>query len=251
MSKTGYLHPDWPAPDSVSALVTLRSPGASVKPYDSFNLAAHVGDATNAVEANRAQLRSDIQIERTAWLNQVHGVANVHIQPSFDFSSVPEADASWTELQNVACTVLTADCIPVLVCNTRGTKVAAIHAGWRGLSKGVIAKCLADANFKAGETLVWLGPAIGRHAFQVGEDVRQHFRESEYFTNIDINQLFEDDSEGKLLCNLAELARTQLYSLGYQDVWGGNECTHTEKDRYFSYRRDGQTGRMASLIWLQ
>jgi len=247
----GYLNPDWPAPASVNALVTLRSPGVSAEPYDSFNLATHVGDKTEAVEANRARLESDTQVKQIAWLNQVHGIHTLPVERGFDFSSVPEADASWTELPNLACAVLTADCMPVLACNTQGTKVAAIHAGWRGLAMGVIPQCLSNANLQAGETLIWLGPAIGHCAYRVGEDVRQHFRQSQYFQNTDVDQAFKPDGDGHFLCSLVDLARMQLYSLGYSGVWGGSECTYTQKDRYFSYRRDGQTGRMASLVWIQ
>lgn len=249
MSESGYLVPVWPAPLSVKAAVSLRQGGVSTEPYKSFNLAEHVGDIPEAVEANRARMRETLQIEQVTWLNQIHGTDSLQICSDFDFSLRPNADASWTKLKNVACAVLTADCMPILACSTEGTKIAAIHAGWRGLSNGVIARCLTAAKFNAEETLIWLGPAIGPTAYQVGEEVRACFHRSEYFQQLNVDQAFEADGE-KFLCNLYQLARMHLQNRGYRNIWGETECTFTDKDRYFSYRRDGETGRMASLIWM-
>ena len=250
MSEPKYLIPDWPAPTSVKAAVSTRAGGLSSTPYDGFNLAMHVGDQPFAVDSNRERLCDALQIESVCWLNQIHGVKSVQIDANFDFSEAPEADASWTELKNVACAVLTADCLPILACNTEGTKVAAIHAGWRGLSNGVIARCLSAANLVVGETLIWFGPAIGPRAYQVGEEVREYFRQSPHFQKFDVDEAFIPDGDTHYLTDLYELAQMQLRSQGYKNIWGGGECTYSQKDRYFSYRRDGQTGRMASLIWI-
>ena len=249
MNQPTYLTPNWPAPAKVKAQTSLRIGGQSVGSYHSFNMATHVGDDANLVAANRERLRADLDIDRICWLDQVHGVDTLKVTSLL--SEQPScADASWTQQTDIACAVLTADCLPLLVCDSEGTRVAAIHAGWRGLLNGVISNCLDKASFAPKNTLIWLGPAIGPSVYQVGSEVRQSFLESPYFAYLDVNSAFATDVDGRFLCDLYQLAKLQLSELGYLRIYGGDQCTSTQSDKYFSYRRDGQTGRMASLIWI-
>ena len=253
--------PDWPAPANVRAAVTTRVGGVSHSPYDSFNLATHVGDDSTAVRENRARLRTALALPaEPLWLKQVHGVAVVDAAQD---GTEPEADGAFVTQPGAVCAVLTADCLPVLLCNREGTKVAALHAGWRGLAGGVIEAGVKAMGIPGNELLAWLGPAIGPESFEVGPEVRTAFMrppgmaevrktQEQFFRQHDAQaaQAFRGASEGKYLADIYQLARLRLQHLGVTAVYGGGFCTVTERARFFSYRRDGVTGRMASLIWL-
>ncbi|MBP5953580.1 peptidoglycan editing factor PgeF [Pseudomonas sp. P42] len=236
-----WLTPDWPAPASVRACVTTREGGVSEAPFDSLNLGDHVDDRPEAVAENRRRLTDHFSI-KPAWLQQVHGIAVVHADPGI----VATADASWTATPGIACAAMTADCLPALFCNRAGTRVAAAHAGWRGLAAGVLEATLDTIDVPAEDVLVWLGPAIGPKAFEVGPEVREVF----------INQLPEaaeafvpSDNAGKFMADIYLLARLRLAERGVTAVYGGGFCTVTDP-RFFSYRRAARTGRFASLVWL-
>ena len=236
-----WLIPDWPAADWVRACVTTRSGGVSLEPYDSFNLAQHVADDPQAVVKNRQRLLSQLGCH-PAWLQQVHGSSVVQAEPE----QLLEADASWSASPGTACTVLTADCLPVLFCDRAGTRVAAAHAGWRGLAGGVLESTLDALAIEAQETLVWLGPAIGPQAFEVGAEVReafvrQHGQAAAAF--------LPSRNAGRFMADIYQLARIRLAAKGVNAVYGGGFCTYQDP-RFYSYRRSAQTGRFASLIWL-
>lgn len=236
-----WLTPDWPAPACVKACVTTREGGVSEAPFDSLNLGDHVDDRPEAVAENRRRLTEHFSIQ-PAWLQQVHGIAVAHADPGI----VATADASWTATPGIACTAMTADCLPALFCDRAGTRVAAAHAGWRGLAAGVLEATLDSLDVPAAEVLVWLGPAIGPKAFEVGPEVREVF----------VNQLPEaatafapSDNAGKFMADIYLLARLRLAERGVTAVYGGGFCTVTDP-RFFSYRRASRTGRFASLVWL-
>ncbi|MDR9862671.1 MULTISPECIES: peptidoglycan editing factor PgeF [Pseudomonas] len=236
-----WLTPDWPAPASVKACVTTREGGVSEAPFDSLNLGDHVDDRPEAVAENRRRLTDHFSI-KPAWLQQVHGIAVAHADPGI----VATADASWTATPGIACAAMTADCLPALFCDRAGTRVAAAHAGWRGLAAGVLEATLDTLDVPAEEVLVWLGPAIGPKAFEVGPEVREVF----------INQLpaaaeafLPSHNAGKFMADIYLLARLRLAERGVTAVYGGGFCTVTDP-RFFSYRRASRTGRFASLIWL-
>ena len=237
-----WLLPDWPAPARVKACVTTRAGGVSLPPFDTFNLGDHVEDDLQAVTHNRQRLSALIECP-PAWLRQVHGVMVADADPAV----VAEADASWTAKIGVACAVLTADCLPVLFCDRAGTRVAASHAGWRGLAGGVLEATLAALAVPASEVLVWLGPAIGPQAFEVGPEVRETFVQQ-------LPQAAEafvpSVNAGKFMADIYMLARLRLAARGVTAVYGGGFCTVTDP-RFFSYRRASRTGRFASLIWLE
>lgn len=238
-----FLVPQWPAPANVRAYTTLRHAGASLGPYASFNLAEHVGDAPTAVSANRRQLQAALSLpSEPCWLQQVHGTTVICCNTE---QRNERADAAWAAETDRVCAVLTADCLPLLVCDRPGTCVAAIHAGWRGLADGIIEHCIRVLPAAARDLLVWLGPAIGPTRFEVGEDVYRcfvsHAREAK--------QAFRPSNNDRWLADLYLLARQRLAAVGVSRVYGGQWCTSTDEDRFYSYRRDGRTGRMASLIW--
>ena len=244
MIEPEFILPDWPAPANVRAAVTTRTGGVSHAPYDSFNLGTHVGDDPTAVRENRARLRAALALPaEPVWLKQVHGVAVVDAAQG---GAEPEADGAFAAQPGAVCVVLTADCLPVLLCNRQGTKVAALHAGWRGLAGGVIEAGVKAMGVPGNELLAWLGPAIGPQTFEVGTDVRAAFVQHD----AQAAQAFRAVREGKYLADIYQLARLRLQRLGVAAVYGGGFCTVTERERFFSYRRDGATGRMASLIWL-
>jgi hypothetical protein len=236
------LVPDWPAPARVRSLQTLRGGGCSAAPWDSFNLGDHVGDDPAHVAANRAALRAHLPGE-PLWLTQVHGnlTVNRKICPKSK-----EADASFAREPGEVCVVMTADCLPVLFCDRAGTVVAAAHAGWRGLAGGVLESAIAAMAVPAGELLVWLGPAIGPEAFEVGDEVRAVFVAGDPLSSQD----FVPHGPGKWLADIYALARRRLQRAGVDAIYGGEFCTVGAPERFFSYRRDGVTGRMATLIWL-
>jgi len=244
MTEHPWIEPEWPAPPAVRALSTTRLGGVSSGPYASLNLGDHVGDDAERVARNRALL-----IERAAlpepprWLRQVHGCAALAAD---GWRAECEADALVATRPGEVCAVLTADCLPLLLCDRAGTRVGAVHAGWRGLAAGVIERALERLGAPPAEVLAWLGPAIGPAAFAVGDEVR------EAFLRVDAaaEAAFEPSGQG-WRANLFALARQRLAAWGLTHIYGGDDCTWSQPQRFFSYRRDGVTGRMASLIWLE
>lgn len=236
------LIPDWPAPMAVQACVTTRAGGISQAPYESLNLGDHVGDTAEAVTVNRRRLTEHFAIQ-PAWLSQVHGVVVAEADPT----QVVEADGSWTATPGVASTVMTADCLPVLFCNRQGSRVAAAHAGWRGLANGVLEATVGQLAVAPEQLLAWLGPAIGPRQFEVGAEVRAAFvsRHAQAAAAFMPGAL-----PGKYLADIYQLARIRLAAVGVTAVYGGGLCTVSDS-RFFSYRRANPTGRFASLVWLR
>jgi len=243
---SNFILPDWPAPRGVRALATTRCGGVSTAPWHSFNLADHVGDDARAVAANRVLLRHELPAE-PVWLTQVHGTRCIDAALA---TPGAEADASFTRQRGVVCAVLTADCLPVLICDDSASVVGVAHAGWRGLAAGVIESTLA-AMREPGEPgerfMAWLGPAIGPRAFEVGAEVRDLFVAGDP----QAASAFAAVAKGKWLCDIYRLAQQRLDALGIRRSTSADYCTTTDAERFFSYRRDGASGRMASLIWLQ
>lgn len=236
--------PNWPAPNRVRAISTTRRGGVSRSPYDSFNLAAHVGDDPAHVAANRRRLATLAgHVTEPAWLEQVHGTTVVAAEAVL---SPVAADAAWTRVPSLPCVVMTADCLPVLLCDRAGTVVAAVHAGWRGLAGGVIAATVTRLGAPPADLLAWLGPAIGPAAFEVGDEVRAAFLALDKANA----SCFQPSPTGRWLADLYGLARLQLRRLSVTAIYGGDACTFSEPERFFSYRRENRTGRMATLIWL-
>ncbi|MCP5141952.1 MAG: peptidoglycan editing factor PgeF [Gammaproteobacteria bacterium] len=241
-----WLTPDWPAPPNVRAGTTLRSGGVSVGPFVSLNLAAHVDDAPAAVATNRARLTTELALpESPEWLSQVHGVHVHRLEGTRADEPVP-ADAVWSDRPGRVCAVLTADCLPVLFCDRDATRVAAAHAGWRGLAAGVLEATVAAMGGDPAAVLAWLGPAIGPQAFEVGEEVRARFIADHPVAAA----AFVPSPAGRWLADIYALARIRLAAVGVTAVYGGGECTFTDADRFYSYRREPRTGRMASLIYI-
>lgn len=244
MRELPLLLPDWPAPSNVRAVATTRIGGVSRGPFETLNLGLHVGDDPEAVQANRRRLHARLGLSGAAsWLQQIHGADVVRADEVIE---PPAADASWTDKQGVTCAVLTADCLPVLLCDRRGTRIAAAHGGWRGLADNILAQTVRAMGVRPSDVMAWLGPAIGPDAFEVGPDVRQAFIARWPETEA----AFRAGQGDRWFCHIYSVAGAQLRALGVTSVYGGGFCTHNEPDRFFSYRRDGQTGRMASLIWL-
>jgi hypothetical protein len=240
-----WIIPRWPAPERVRAVSTTRHGGTSRPPYDTLNLAEHVGDEVMAVAANRDELRRVMQLPAVpAWLQQVHGVQVVN---AAGVTAPPAADASYALEPGVVCAVLTADCLPVLLCDRGGCAVAAAHAGWRGLAAGVIEQTIAIMPVPGGELMAWLGPAISAEAYVVGEEVRDTFVDHDPAAEA----AFRPATDGGWHADLYRLARQRLWSQGVTAISGGELCTWQDPVRFYSFRRDGVTGRMASLIWLQ
>ena len=251
LSDSSCLVADWPAPGNVRTLMTTRLGGVSGGAggaYSSLNLGAHVGDDPAAVTSNRERLTSLLAAKSAGapvWLNQVHGTRIISAD-SVVGSTPPEADGSFSRIPQVVCAVMTADCLPVLFCDIGGTVVAAAHAGWRGLLAGVLEASIVAMRVPGEELIAYMGPAIGPQAFEVGNEVRAAF----VAADPGAAQAFRPATEGKWLADIYGLARQRLARKGLTRVYGGTHCTFTETERFFSYRRDGQTGRMASLIWL-
>lgn len=239
------IHADWPAPARVHACATTRLGGVSTGPYASLNLAGHVGDEPAAVAANRRLLREALRLPaEPLWLEQVHGTAVVDATQA---AAECRADASIAVQPGVVCVVMTADCLPLLLCDKAGSRVAAVHAGWRGLESGVIEATVKRLGVAPGELLVWLGPAIGPEAFEVGDEVRAAF----VAHDLAAAAAFKPSPAGRWLADLYTLAHQRLAGCGVQAVYGGGLCTYSDAARFYSYRRDGATGRMASLIWCE
>jgi YfiH family protein len=236
-----WLIPDWPAPATIKSCVTTRAGGVSLAPFDSFNLGDHVDDDPRAVAANRLYLTSHLAVQ-PAWLSQVHGIDVAHADPLH----VVAADASWTDTPNVACTIMTADCLPVLFCDRAGTRVAAAHGGWRGLAAGILEATVDRMQAPGSEIIVWLGPAIGPKAFEVGPEVREAFMGTHPET---IEAFVPSINDGRFMADIYALARLRLAACGVTAVYGGGLCTVTDP-RFYSYRRSARTGRFASLVWI-
>lgn len=241
-----FVKPNWPAPKHIHAGTTTRIDGVSTGCYASLNLGNHVGDDPKLVLQNRRLLREQLSLpNEPAWLNQTHSSIAVYIDDAF---TAVEADASYTDQTNQVCAVMTADCLPVLVCNQDGTEVAAIHAGWGGLGRGVIEAAIKQLTSPPETLMAWLGPAIGPAVFEVGRDVYDLFvahdpRAESGFT-------VKSTTPEKWLMDIYHLGRQRLNDCGIEAIYGGDYCTYSDSDRFFSYRRDGVTGRMASLIWI-
>jgi YfiH family protein len=237
-----WIAADWPAPDGVIAGCSVRPGGVSQGKYRSLNLAAHVADDAAAVLENRRRFRARCALPaEPRWLTQVHGTT-VAVDPAA--SSPMTADASFTRDSAVVCAVLTADCLPVLITSSDGRELAAAHAGWRGLHAGVIEATVAEFSTPAADLLVWLGPAISQAAFEVGSEVRDAFLAVDRAAA----DCFSANQRGRWQADLYALARLRLARAGITRVFGGNFCTYTDAGRFFSYRRDGECGRMASFI---
>lgn len=236
-----FIRPDWPAPANVHALVTTRNGGVSSGPYASLNLGDHVGDDPAAVAENRCRLRAALPAE-PVWLRQVHGKRCIDAAHT---TTDNEADAAWTNVPGTVCAVLTADCLPILLCDDDGTVVAAAHAGWRGLAAGVIEATVRSMNSPGKRLMAWLGPAIGPQRFEVGGEVRACF----IAHDPQATAAFVPQGGDKWLCDLYQLARLRLNALGIRRIAGADFCTASDEKCFYSYRRDGVTGRMASLIW--
>lgn len=245
------ITPDWPAPANVSAFVTTRVGGVSTGVYRGLNLGDHVGDEPAAVQTNRELLKERLEPGiQMQWLSQVHGVDV--IRAPFQ-GATPKADAQWTSQPQIACAIMTADCLPVLFCDYSGTVVAAAHAGWRGLLAGVLEATINAMPVASGELLAWLGPAIGPRAFEVGGEVKDAFIiNANAMEKPAITACFHPGGSGseRFYCDLYALARLRLSRYGVTAIYGGEDCTSADSKRFYSYRRDGQTGRMVSLIYL-
>lgn len=244
------IRPDWPVPTSVLAAVTTRAGGCSAPPFDTFNLAAHVEDSPADVDENRRRLQAWLGsgLRPVQWLNQVHGTC---VAAARDDGLVETADALVIDRPGCVGAVLTADCLPVLLAAADGSKVAVAHAGWRGLAGGIVERTVAAMDTPASEIVAWLGPAIGACHFEVGEDVRQAFidPQRELLQRPAAEAAFRPAStQGKYLADLYVLARLRLAAIGVNAVHGGGCCTVCDSSRFYSYRRDGRTGRMATVI---
>lgn len=273
------IEPEWAAPGRVCSAFTLRGGGVSVAPYESLNLGTHVGDAAEAVRENRRRVRERLGLPaEPVWLAQVHGarVVDVDAPGAFDDAAgsasgaavsvragaavggapgraggaptlPPEADAAVTRTPGRVCVIQVADCMPVLFAARDGSAVGAAHAGWRGLAGGVLEQTIAKLAVPPAQLVAWLGPAISQVNFEVGDDVRAAFTKDDAGAAV----AFEANSRGRWQCDLYVLARRRLATLGVGDVSGGGWCTYADPSRFFSFRRDGQCGRMAALIWME
>ena len=241
--ETGFIEPAWPAPAGVSACCSTRRGGHSAAPYDGFNLALHVGDDPERVLRNRRDLRRQLALPAEPdWINQTHGTRAVLLESD----SLRDADAAVTREPGRVAVVMTADCLPILLCDREGTEVAAVHAGWRGLEAGVIQSALAAMRTPRQRLLAWIGPGISRAAFEVGGEVRAAFVERDRGAA----NYFEANRRGHWLCDLAGLAERVLAGHGVESIYRDPHCSYGDSELFFSYRRDGATGRMAALIWI-
>ena len=252
MSSIEFLRADWAAPENVHAVVSLRQGGISVPPYNKLNLAEHVGDNPIAVAGNRDLLREALRLDLGyQWLDQIHSADVVEIESA---KAKIKGDGLITMEPCIACCVLTADCLPVMFANKEGSEVAVAHAGWRGMQAGILKNAIMSMNSDPADLMAWMGPAIGPCHYEVGGEVKDSFiANSSTKDEIDMieDSFIESSVEGKFQFDLYQLARRQLLSLGVSQVSGGGYCTHCEEDKFYSFRRDGETGRMASIIFFQ
>jgi YfiH family protein len=250
-----WITPDWPAPLQVKAAATVRTGGVSEGAFASLNLGTHVGDDPAAVAENRRRLATALQLPSgPTWLNQVHGT-NVAVAEDLGAQTKSTgsgrepltADASIATKPGPVCVVMTADCLPVLFCDRAGTRVGAAHAGWRGLVGGVLGATIKALETPPAELMAWLGPAIEQAAFEVGPEVREQFVAHDARNAA----AFQTNDRGRWQADLYQLARNELAKLGVTAVYGGDFQTYADSKRFFSYRRDNRTGRMATLVWLE
>jgi len=242
MTRDDFLAADWPAPAHIKAGTTLRSGGKSAAPYDSLNLGAHTEDDADAVAHNRAQLRDVLSLPaEPAWLDQVHGIEVANADQPIKGS----ADAAIGSAADAVCAVLTADCLPVVFCDKKGTRWAVAHAGWRGLAAGVLEATVDALEIKPADLMAWMGPAIGQSHFEVGAEVRAAFVDA---CSDDFSAFKEGAKPGKFRADIYALARSRLSRHAVKAVYGGGWCT-ADDDRFYSYRQARETGRMATLIW--
>lgn len=242
-SNISFFAADWPAPKSIRAYSTTRQGGVSQPPFEQLNLATHVEDDPQHVAKNRAIISEALQFpSEPCWLTQVHGTQVVTLPATQN----TEADAAFSNKPGQVCVVMTADCLPVLFTNKEGTEVAAAHAGWRGLAAGVLEETLAKFQSPPTEILAWMGPAIGQSAFEVGEEVKAAF----VAELSESNSAFLPGETNKWFADIYSLARLRLQRAGVDAIFGGDFCTYNDTQRFYSFRRDGKTGRMASLIWV-
>jgi len=242
----GVLRPQWPVPRAVRAAFTLRGGGVSAPPFDSLNLAAHVGDDAAAVAENRRRVRERLALPAEPdWIEQVHGTRVADLDQPRDVHS--PADAVLTRTRGRVCAVQVADCMPVLIAARDASAVAAAHAGWRGLAAGVLEETVASLGIASEKLIAWLGPAISAPHFEVGGEVRTAFLAHD----AGAEAAFVTNARGRWQCDLATLARRRLLALGVGGICGGGWCTFADPARFFSFRRDGRCGRMAALIWLE
>jgi YfiH family protein len=241
---SSWIKPRWPVPKNVHAVCTTREGGGSSAPFDTFNLSDRVGDKPIAVDNNRAHLIEWLSLPaRPVWLQQVHGNTVVEVGK---LNGDVQADAAMAESAGLVCVVTTADCLPVLFCDQKGTRVAAVHAGWRGLAAGVLEATVVAMARPVDQLYAWLGPAIGPQSFEVGGEVRAVFVAKDP-TN---SSAFKPSQNARWLANIYQLAINTLRAQGVSQIFGGRYCTFSDPKRFYSYRRDKRTGRMASLIWI-
>lgn len=255
--KDAWIFPDWPAPRGVHAAVTTRDgPGVSQSPFGRFNLGLRSGEDEQIVRSNRSALRQSLALPaEPRWLRQVHGTTVAELGP-LPGPHEPEADAVVSHLPGTVLAILTADCLPVLFCADDGSIIGCAHAGWRGLAAGVLENTVSSMRAAGAEEIAaWMGPAIGQYRFEVGPDVMQAFLKGA-FSESDVRHVEAafstvDAKPGKYLCDIYALARYLLHRIGVKEVHGGEFCTVSNSGRFYSYRRDGVTGRQATLIWLK
>lgn len=242
-----FVIPDWPAAENIRAVFTTRAGGFSSAPCDGFNLGLHVGDNPGDVADNRQLLIDSLSLpDVPCYLNQVHGTEVFCADDLHDSANTPAADACWSQSLKAVIAIMTADCLPVLLSSKCGSVVAGAHAGWRGLAEGVIENTVSSLPLPASRLIAWLGPAIGPTKFEVGSEVRSCFISQDQNSG----EHFAPVSGDKYLADLYSLARDRLHNIGVSAVYGGDACTYSDADRFFSHRRDkGKTGRMAALIW--
>ncbi len=250
--------PDWQVSSRVKCLVTTRVGGVSPEPWTSLNLGVNTQDTWRNIEANRALLSAQLPKDLTIqWIEQVHGTdsytADAAIPNTGALELLPTADICYSRDSGVACAVLSADCLPILISNSAGTEVAAVHAGWRGLVAGVLEKALINFSSSTQELLVWMGPAISLDAFEVGGEVTEAMLNAGLFHATELGSLSKahPTDSNKLFLDLSGIARNKLLSLGVKHISGGEYCSYFDEEKFYSYRRDGETGRMASLIWIE
>jgi len=242
--KLEYITPDWPAPENICCITTTRKGGCSQQEYCSLNLGGHVKDIRESVVKNRQLIKLDLQLPKEPiWLKQVHGSKVLALGENIPVNYT--ADAAYTNKAGVVCAVLTADCLPVVFSDQAGEHIAVAHAGWRGLANGVLENTLQTMPVGNEKIMCWLGPAIGPKKFEVGEEVLEQFVSiDEIHRNAFIKQ-----NNRKYLANIYQLAKNILGKNNVEDIYGGGHCTYSENDKFYSYRRDGETGRMATLIF--
>jgi YfiH family protein len=253
------ITPDWPAPPGVRAAFTLRTGGVSVAPYDSLNLGARIGDSSEAVAENRRRVRQKLRLPtEPVWLEQVHGTVVVHLGAAAartrplaggadELVSAPTGDSAVAWGAGHVCAIRVADCMPVLFAARDGSAVAAAHAGWRGLAAGVLEATVRRLAVPPSQLIAWMGPAIGSAHFEVGDEVRAAFTA----TDAGAASAFVANERGRWQCDLYALARRRLTAIAVSGIYGGGWCTFADSERFFSYRRNSQCGRMAALIWIE